>query len=262
MTEIRAGVGGWVYEPWRDNFYPKGLAQAKELNYASRRLTAIEINGTFYGAQKPQSFRKWYAETPEGFVFSVKGTRYATYRKVLAEAAPSIARFFGTGILELKEKLGPILWQFQPSLRYEEANLRSFLDALPRNLEGRTIRHVLEVQHPSFAAPGFIALLREYGAAAALVEGDGHLLLADVTADFVYARLRGCIAEEPTGYSPPALARWADRFRTYAAGGMPEDLPRLADPAPRQERPCFVYFISGAKERAPAAAQAFLKLVA
>ena len=260
MAAIRAGIGGWVYAPWRGVFYPEGLAQARELAHASRQVTSIEINGTFYGAQKPTSFRKWYADTPEGFVFSVKGPRYATHRRVLGEAGSSVERFFGSGVLELKEKLGPILWQFPPTTQFDAANFSAFLDLLPREREGRAIRHVLEVRHPSFAAPGFIELLRRHGAAVAMVDDKDRPAIQDVTADFVYARLRRSVEDEPTGYPPAALDQWVKRARAWAEGGEPADATRHhPTPAKSAERDCFIYFINGAKLRAPAAAVAFLE---
>lgn len=260
MGDIRVGIGGWVYKPWRGLFYPKGLPQAQELEHASRRLTSIEINGTFYGAQKPASFRRWLSETPDDFVFSVKGPRFATHRRALGEAGPSIERFFASGVLELGEKLGPVLWQFPPFLKFDETGFEAFLALLPQKHDGRAIRHVVEVRHASFATPAFIALLRKHGVAAALVDTEGHAPLADVTADFVYARLRRVEPDEPEGYPAPALDQWAGRFRTWAAGGVPADVKPI-DPvaAPKRPRDCFVYFINGAKERAPAAAMALLK---
>jgi uncharacterized protein YecE (DUF72 family) len=261
MGQVRVGIGGWVYAPWRGAFYPKGLAQARELSFASRQLTSIEINGTFYGAQKPASFSRWHADTPEDFVFSVKGPRYATHRRALGEAKPSIDRFFNSGVLELREKLGPVLWQFPPFQKFDESAFEAFLALLPHRLEERAIRHVVEVRHASFATAPFIALLRKHGVAAALVDTEGHAPLTDVTADFVYARLRRTQADEPEGYPAPALDQWAARFRTWAAGGVPKDVKPIdaaAKPA-KQPRDVFVYFINGAKEHAPAAAMALLK---
>jgi uncharacterized protein YecE (DUF72 family) len=250
MASIRVGIGGWVYPPWRGPFYPPGLPQARELAHASRQVTAIEINGTFYGAQKPASFRRWHAETPEDFVFSVKGPRYATHRRDLAEAGPSIERFFASGVTELAGKLGPILWQFQPWTRFEESGFAAFLELLPRAIDGRAIRHVVEVRHESFQDPAFFALLRRHGAVAALVDADDRPAIEDVGGDFVYARLRRAQAAEPTGYPPASLDDWASRIRLWAAG--------KGNPAKSAARDCFVYFINGAKERAPAAAQALL----
>jgi uncharacterized protein YecE (DUF72 family) len=259
MARIRVGIGGWVFAPWRGTFYPDKLPQAQELSFASRQITSIEINGTFYGSQKPTSFRRWHADTPEDFVFSVKGPRYATHRRALGEAGPSIERFFASGVLELREKLGPVLWQFPPHLKFDEAGFDAFLALLPRTLDNRAIRHVVEVRHASFASPAFIALLRRHGVAAALVDSDGHVPLTDVTADFLYARLRRAAADEPEGYPAAALDQWTARFRAWAAGGVPKDVKPIEAPGGKQPRDCFVYFINGAKERAPTAAMGLIK---
>jgi uncharacterized protein YecE (DUF72 family) len=241
VPKIRVGIGGWVYPPWRGVFYPPGLVQARELAHASRQVTAIEINGTFYGAQKPASFRRWHDETPEDFIFSVKGPRFATHRSDLATAGPSIDRFFASGVLELRDKLGPVLWQFAPWLRFDETGFAAFLELLPHRIEGRTLRHVVEIRHPSFASASFTDLLRRHQVAVALVDDDKYPAVDEITADFVYARLRRCAEGEPTGYPTEALDNWVERFRQ------------------RGVRDCFVYFINGAKVRAPAAAQALLQ---
>jgi uncharacterized protein YecE (DUF72 family) len=242
--KIRVGIGGWVYPPWRGVFYPPGLPQARELGHASRQVTAIEINGTFYGAQKPASFRRWHDETPEDFVLSVKGPRFATYRSDLATAGPSIERFFASGVLELRGKLGPILWQFAPWTVFDEAGFRAFLELLPRRLDDRALRHVVEVRHRSFVSPVFTDLMRRHEVAVAVVDDDNYPAFGEATADFVYARLRRCTEAEPTGYPPDALDAWAECFR------------RQSD---ETEHDCFVYFINGAKVRAPAAAQALIE---
>ena len=173
---IRVGIGGWVFEPWRGEFYPKGLPQAQELSYASRKLTSIEINGTFYRTQKPESFRKWAQETPDDFVFSLKGPQFATNRRVLAEAGESIERFFASGVLELKDKLGPILWQMAPTKKFDPDDFAGFLALLPKELAGRSIRHVVEVRHESFVTPAFVELARKFSVAIVLVESDKHPL--------------------------------------------------------------------------------------
>jgi uncharacterized protein YecE (DUF72 family) len=259
---IRVGIGGWTYEPWRGTFYPPGLPQARELSYACSQLTSIEINGTFYRTQKPETFRKWAEETPDGFVFSLKGPRYATNRSRLAEAGSSIARFLESGVTELGPKLGPILWQFAPTKRFEEEDFGSFLDLLPRTVDGHVIRHAVEVRHDSFAAPAFVALLRKQRIPVVYADADKFPAIADLTGDFVYARLQRSSEGEPTGYAPEALDQWAQRFQTWAAGGEPDDLPRAeprSETGKGPERDCFVYFISGAKVRAPAAAKALLQ---
>jgi uncharacterized protein YecE (DUF72 family) len=251
---IRVGIGGWVFPPWRGgNFYPPGLPQARELAHASGRLTSIEINATFYGAQKPTSFRRWHSETPDDFVFSVKAPRFATHRKDLGGAKPSIDRFFGSGVLELGDKLGPILWQFPQFARFDEQGFADFLALLPPRIEGRAIRHVIEAKHKSFFGEPALALLRRQGVALALIDSDDHPEFPGPTADFVYARLRRSVASEPQGYPPADLDAWAERFRAWRAGGTGDGAP---------PRDCFVYFINGAKERAPAAAEALIQRLA
>jgi uncharacterized protein YecE (DUF72 family) len=257
---IRVGIGGWVFVPWRGEFYPKGLPQARELEYASSKLTAIEINGTFYRTQKPDSFRKWARETPDDFMFSLKGPQFATNRRVLAEAGESVERFFGSGVLELKSKLGPILWQMAPTKKFDPEDFEAFLALLPKTLDGRAIRHVVEVRQASFVVPEFIELLRKYSVAVVLVESEKHPLLADVTSDFVYARLQGTSEKEKSGYPAKALDLWAKRARTWEAGGAPDDLATVAGKPPaKTKRDVFIYMISGAKVRAPAAAMALIE---
>lgn len=261
---IRAGIGGWTFEPWRGTFYPAKLRQAGELAHASRQVTSIEINGTFYRTQTPASFRKWAAETPDDFVFSVKGPRYAVDRSRLAEAGPSIERFFASGVTELGSKLGPVLWQFRPTKAFVPDDFAAFLDFLPNELAGQRIRHVVEVRHASFCVPGFIALLRARGIAVAFADSDKYPAVADLTADFVYARLQRTREEEAAGYPDDELKHWAERFRVWSGGSVPEDLPVFgpAEAGLKKPRPCFVYFISGAKVRAPAAAVRFLEHLA
>ncbi len=257
---IRVGIGGWVFEPWRGVFYPKGLPQAQELSYASHKLTSIEINGTFYRTQKPDSFRKWAQETPDDFVFSLKGPQFATNRRVLAEAGESIERFFASGVLELKSKLGPILWQMAPTKKFDPDDFAAFLALLPQELGGKPIRHAVEVRHESFVTPAFVALARKFSVAIVLVESDKHPPIADVTSDFVYLRLQRTSEKVKTGYPPPALAAWADRARAWADGGAPDDLPTIAGQSPpKRKRDVFIYMISGAKVRAPAAALALIE---
>ncbi len=264
MAPIRVGIGGWVFPAWRGTFYPPGLPQARELEYASRKLTSIEINATFYGAQKPASFRRWHDETPEDFVFSLKGPRFATHRRDLSEAGASVERFLASGVLELREKLGPILWQFPPNARFDAKYFSTFLAVLPQRTDDRALRHAVEVSHASFAVPEFVELMREHGVALAFIDSEDRPTAFDLTADFVYARLRRSVATEPTGYPQRALDAWAQRFKTWAAGGEPKDVSHIhTKPAPAAKaRDCFVYLISGAKERAPAAAQALLARLA
>src|SRR5260221_1654958 len=186
---IRVGVGGWTYEPWRDNFYPKGWSQARELEYGSRKLTAIEINGTYYSSQKPATFAKWRDETPDDFMFSLKASRFATNRRVLAEAGESIERFVNQGIAELAHKLGPIVWQFAPTKRFEPVDFEAFLKLLPAKVGGLPLRHVLDVRHESFKTPDYLALARRYDAATVFTDSDDYPSFADLTAASVYARL-------------------------------------------------------------------------
>ncbi len=256
---IRVGVGGWTFEPWRGAFYPEGLAQKRELEYASRALSAIEINGTYYGSQKPESFRKWHDETPDDFVFSLKAPRFATNRKVLAEAGESIARFFTSGVLELGDKLGPVNWQFMATKKFDPEDFAAFLDLLPGSIEGRAIRHVVEVRHPSFAVPEFVELIRVRGIAAVVAGDSDYPVIADPTAPFVYARIMGTRAEEAAGYAPAELDGWAARARAWADGRAAEGLAPLAGGADGVARDVFLYVISGAKERNPAAAMALIE---
>ena len=258
-SRIRAGIGGWTYAPWRDNFYPKGFVQKRELEYASRHVTAIEVNGTFYGAQKPATYASWREQTPDGFVFSLKAPRYATERKQLAGAGSTIKGFVFGGIAELGDRLGPINWQLPERTTFDRDDLAAFFDLLPRDLDGRALRHVIEVRDASFACTEYVELARSHRIATVFTDSPEYPSIADVTGnDFVYARLRSAQASEPTGYAPNALDSWARRAKTWADGGDPDDLPRLAAPVKSGKRDVFVYFINGAKERAPAAAMALL----
>jgi uncharacterized protein YecE (DUF72 family) len=254
---ICVGIGGWVFEGWRDTFYPAGLPQKRELEYAGGRLTAIEVNGTYYGSQKPESFRRWHDETPEGFVFTLKGPRFATNRRVLADGGDSIRRFLDSGITELKDKLGPVNWQFMPTKRFDPADFEAFLDMLPDRQDGRRLRHAVEVRHDSFRDAAFVEMCRARNVAVVFAADSDFPLIADVTADFVYARIMGTREKEKLGYPRPALARWAARARDWEKGASP-DLPLLARPAPRTRRDVFLFVISGAKARNPAAAQAII----
>ena len=259
---IRVGMGGWTYEPWRETFYPQDVPKARELEYASRQVSAIEVNGTFYRTQTPPVFAKWRDATPDDFVFSLKAPRYTTQRKVLREGGAGIERFIQSGLAELREKLGPILWSFAPSKRYEPEDFEAFLKLLPGDIGGSRLRHALDVRHESFANSDFIALARRYGAATVFSDTDDYPSFADVTADFVYARLKRTVASVETGYRTEALDAWAGRARTWAQGMEPADLPRIdKTQGASQPRDVFVFFIAGAKERAPAAARALLTLL-
>jgi uncharacterized protein YecE (DUF72 family) len=258
-SRVRAGTGGWTYAPWRDNFYPAGLVQRRELEYASRHVTAIEINGTFYGAQKPATYAAWRAQTPDGFVFSLKAPRYATERRELSSAGATVDSFVFGGLAELGDRLGPINWQLPARKRFERDDLAAFFDLLPRELDGTALRHVIEVRDASFADPAYLELARSRNVATVFTDSPEYASFADVTADFVYARLRCCDSAIPTGYSPAALDAWARRACVWMRGGDPDDLPRVGDAQSGSgERDVFIYFINGAKERAPAAAMALL----
>ena len=182
---IRCGIGGWTFEPWEGTFYPGSLSKKRQLEYASRQLKVIEVNGTYYSSQKPETFAKWASEVPEDFVFSLKASRFATNKKVLAEAGESISRFLGQGLTELGEHLGPILWQFMPTKKFDAADFGAFLALLPEKKDGLRLRHVVEVRHPSFRTPEFISLLARYGVAVVCADHADYPMIADVTADFV-----------------------------------------------------------------------------
>ena len=263
-TAIRVGVGGWTYEPWRDNFFPADLPHSRELEYASRRLTSIEINGTYYRTQSPKSFAKWRDETPPGFVFSVKATRYATNQRVLADAGDSVRRFVESGLAELGPKLGPIVWQFMTTKRFDAPDFGAFLELLPRSVAGVALRHAMDVRHPSFMTPEYLALARRHGVATVFADSDEYPSFADLSGDFVYARLMRTEPEIESGYAAGALDRWAERARIWAGGGEPDDLPRVEAALEKGSKPrdVFMYFISGAKERAPAAALALIERLA
>ncbi|MGY3451632.1 DUF72 domain-containing protein [Bradyrhizobium sp. USDA 4353] len=261
-SQIYIGIGGWTFAPWRGVFYPDKLPQAKELEYAASKLTSIEINGTYYGSQKPESFRKWAREVPDGFIFSLKGPRFATNRKVLAEAGDSVKRFYDTGVLELGDRLGPVLWQFAPTKKFDGADFGKFLELLPREIDGRKLRHVVEVRHDSFCVPEFIALLREFATPVVLAEHGKYPAIADVTGDFVYARLQKGNDELKTCYPPKQLDAWAKRLQLWAGGDEPDDLPRVDDkPAKKTPRDVFAYVIHEGKVRAPTGAMELIERV-
>ena len=257
---IRVGIGGWTFPPWRGVFYPPGLPQARELEYASRQVTAIEINGTFYRTQTPASFRKWAAETPDHFVFTLKAPRFLVNRRVLAEVGSFMPKFFESGLTELGPKLGPILWQLAPTKRFDEADIAAFLALLPRELDGVRLRHALEVRHASCAVPGLVRMAREHGVALVLADSDTYPLIPDPTADFMYLRLQRARDEIPTGYPDAELETWTARTRAWAEGGTPPDMPLVAgQPPAASKRDAFVFMINGAKVRAPGAATAMLE---
>lgn len=256
---IRVGVGGWTFAPWRRNFYPAGLVQRRELEYASRQLTAIEINGTFYRAQKPATYATWRDATPEGFVFSAKAPMRIVQAPVLSYTGGQVADFVG-GIASLGDRLGPIVWQFDKGPPIDRDDFADFLDLLPADVDGRRLRHVLDVRDPAFVDAAYLALARAHGMATVFTDSAGHPSFADLTADFVYARLMRSRRDIATGYEPSELDAWARRARLWADGGEPDDLPRTApSTAVAQPRDVFVFFINGAKERNPAAAMALIE---
>ncbi|MCL1634231.1 DUF72 domain-containing protein [Luteimonas sp. SX5] len=258
---IRIGIGGWTYVPWRNNFYPAGLVQRRELEFASRHVTAIEINGTYYGTQKPATYAKWRDETPAGFLFSAKAPKRIMGTRVLAKTGPQIDDFVG-GIAELGDKLGPLVWQFEQGRKIDADDFAAFLGLLPKKTaNGRALRHVLDVRDPDFVDAGFLALARRHGMATVFTDSGDYPSFADITADFVYARLMRTRSDVATGYPQKELQRWAARAQLWAGGGEPDDLTRIAQPAqaPAQRRDVFLYFISAAKERNPAAAMALLR---
>jgi len=263
QSHIRIGIGGWTFEPWRGEFYPKGLPHSQELAYASERLTSIEVNGTFYRTQSPATYRKWASEVPDGFVFSIKGSRYVTNRRVLKEAGESIERFLNSGPTELGSKLGPLLWQFAPFKKFDEADFGGFLELLPESFDGHRLRHVLEVRHDSFKTPAFIALLRKFNMATVYTDHVIYPNIADVTADFLYARLQQGKDDVPTAYPPKQIKEWAGRLQDWAAGKEPKDLPRVdAKHKPKAApRDVFAYVIHEGKIRAPAAAMALIEQI-
>lgn len=260
---IRAGMGGWTFEPWEGTFYPAKLSKKKQLEYASSQVPTIEVNGTYYSGFKPDTYAKWAAETPNGFVFSIKGNRFVTNRKVLADAGESMGKFFAQGLEELGVKLGPIVWQFAPTKKFEPDDFEGFLRLLPAEQKGLKLRHALEVRNASFAVPEFVALARKYNAAICYAHHTTYPEFADITSDFVYARLQKGEDDIPTAYKPAELDQWAGRLKEWAGGGQPGDLP-YADPdmkAPRTPRDVFVYIIHEGKIRAPQGAMALMERV-
>ncbi|HEY0824500.1 MAG TPA: DUF72 domain-containing protein [Ramlibacter sp.] len=242
---IHVGVGGWTFEPWRDNFYPAGLPHSRELHYASRQLTALEVNGTFYSTFKPATFAKWRDETPEGFVFSLKAHRFTTHRRQLAGAAEGIGRFVGSGIAELGDKLGPLLWQLMPTTPFDAEDLEAFLRLLPREVQGRPLRHVLDVRHPSFACEEYLELLARHDCTTVYTDSEKFPSIPHARSGLAYLRLMRSEAACATGYAPQDLAPWVKGAREWVGMG--------------EGREAFVFFINGAKERAPAAAMEFLR---
>lgn len=259
--KIRVGIGGWTFEPWRGVFYPPGLVQKRELEFASRQLSSIEINGTFYGAQKPATYAKWRDETPEGFVFSLKAPRHVVQARALGGARTGVEGFVHGGLAELQDRLGPILWQFAPTRRFDRDDIAAFLDLLPRTLDGQRLRHVLEPRHQSFLCDDYLALTRSHGVTSVFTDSPEYPSFADASGDIRYARLMRAQADVTSGYPAEALDAWATRARTWARGGVPDDLPCVSTTQATTATACevYIYFISAAKERNPAAARGLIE---
>ena len=258
---IFVGVGGWSFAPWRGVFYPPGLPQARELAYMSNELNSLEINSTFYGLQKPATFQRWHDEVPDGFVFAVKAPMFVVGRRDLATAGDGIARFLDSGVLRLGDKLGPINWQLGPAKKFVEPEIDAFLSLLPARRDGRILRHAIEVRHSGFAVPEFVRLARRHGVAIVLAGDSAYPQIANPTATFSYLRIMGTVETQPEGYTAAALTRWAQRTRALAAGDLPKGLTAVPDmvAAEPRARDVFLYVISGAKQRNPAAARALLE---
>lgn len=257
---VRTGMGGWTFAPWRGLFYPDDLAQKRELEFASRQVSAIEINGTYYRAPAPEIYRQWAATVPDGFVFSVKAPRHIVQTKALASTGERVGRFL-EGVAALGDRLGPVLWQFLPTRVFDPDDIAAFLTLLPDAIDGVPLRHAVEVRHPSFLDPRWLELARARGVATVYTDSPDYPNLADLTGPFVYARLMRSQASRKTGYTAPALADWAARASTWAAGGDPAELPHVGKVMPKgTPKDVFVFFISAAKERNPAAAMALGEL--
>ncbi|MBB4064787.1 DUF72 domain-containing protein [Gellertiella hungarica] len=253
---VRVGIGGWTFEPWQGHFYPEKLKARDELSYASSKLRTIEVNGTYYSTQKRETFAKWASEVPDGFVFTLKASRYATNKKVLGEAGESIARFLDSGVAELGDHLGPILWQFMATKKFDPVDFEAFLKLLPAKQEGVPLRHAVEVRHDSFLTPEFAALLDKHGVGLVIADHAEYPMLADVTADFTYLRLQTGSDAEPLCYDHSRMAEWKARIEALARGEQLRGLP-MADPArapSKQPRDVFAYFITEGKVNAPAGA--------
>jgi uncharacterized protein YecE (DUF72 family) len=285
-ARVHIGISGWRYAGWRGKFYPSGLVQRRELGFAAERFDTIELNGSFYSLQRPESYATWYGEVPSDFTFAVKGSRYITHMLKLRKVDAALANFFASGVLALEDKLGPILWQFPPQLAFD-GRFEEFLGKLPRDmaqaaalaqrhdarLRGRSftaprslraVTHAFEVRHPSFCTPDFVDLLRRHGAALVVADTAGRWpLMEDVTADFVYVRLHGDVKLYESGYGRAALARWAERIRAWSAGGEVAAARRVSGPAPprRRGREVYVYFDNDAKVHAPYDALALRRLL-
>jgi uncharacterized protein YecE (DUF72 family) len=256
---IRVGIGGWDYDPWRQTFYPPGLAKAMQLEHASRQLTAIEINATYYRTQSPALFERWAKAGPDGFKFAVKASRFCTTRRILAEGADSVERFCGQGLTALGDRLGPILWQFMATKKFDAQDFGAFLKMLPEKQDGVPLQHAIDVRHESFRDPAFVKLCRDAGVAIVFGDGADYPLVPDISGGIVYVRLMRAEAELEQGYPADALDRWAKIAGEWAAGESPHGFPYVAEPALVRARDTYVFFISAAKERNPAAAKALIE---
>lgn len=263
LEGIHVGIGGWVFAPWRGGmFYPEGLVQRRELEYASRQLSAIEINGTYYGEQKPATYAKWRDEVPEGFVFSAKAPKRITQSRKLAGTRGQVEGFV-EGIVELGRALGPLVWQFADGKKMDREDFAAFLDLLPKQAQGRKLRHVVEIRDPSFVDAELVALVRQHNVATVFTDSEDYPSFADLGADFVYARLMRSQARLTQGYPAPAMAQWAQRVQAWRRGEDVAELPHVAKPLPKgKPREVYVFFISAAKERNPAAAMALMRALA
>ncbi|MHC8289046.1 DUF72 domain-containing protein [Pseudomonas sp. XS1P51] len=286
MAAIHIGISGWRYAPWRGDFYPKGLTHKRELQFASRAVNSIEINGSFYALQRPERYAQWYAETPADFIFSVKAPRFITHIRRLRDIHKPLANFFASGVLELKDKLGPILWQFPPSFKFDAELFESFLEQLPLDTEqaaalahqhdshvnGRAsmkayqkkpLRHAVEIRNESFVDPAFVRLLKRHNAALVIADTAGIWpYREDITSDFVYLRLHGAQELYASGYTPQALKHWGDRIEAWHHGKQPSDPQLIAPrqkPKARKSREVFCYFDNDIKVRAPFDARSLLE---
>ncbi|KQS79090.1 hypothetical protein ASG25_10930 [Rhizobium sp. Leaf384] len=258
---IRVGIGGWTFDPWEGTFYPEGLAKKRQLEFAGKALQVIEVNGTYYSSQKPETFAKWASEVPDDFVFTLKASRYATNKKVLADAGESVARFLGQGLTELGPKLGPILWQFMPTKRFDAADFAAFLALLPETQDGLVLRHAIEVRHPSFQVEAFVDLARRHNVAIVCADHADYPMIADVTSDFVYTRLQTGSDDVETCYDEPRLSEWQARLEAWGSGGVADGLPLLSDVPPKHPRDVFAFFIHEGKVNAPGGAMEMQKRV-
>ncbi len=260
--KIRIGIGGWTFDPWNESFYPEKLPKTRQLEYASEKLKVIEVNGTYYSSQKPATFAKWAASVPDGFIFSLKASRFCTNRKKLAEAEGSVDKFLGQGITELGDRLGPILWQFMPTKRFEADDFEDFLKLLPAERDGLKLQHALEVRHDSFLDPEFVALARKYGATIVCADHPEYPMIADVTGHFVYTRLQKGDDANAHCYPDKDVKDWAGKLASWASGGAPQDLPLIGGEAGAgKPRDVYAFFITNGKVRAPAGAQFMQALV-